>query len=101
MSHTQLKTEGGPAAQTVPLPPPAQDDWLPGELREHLHQLRTILPVLSVSVMALHHQDAELDHDIASVLSAHACVPLDAEIEHLESILASLAWRKRQQEARA
>src|SRR5688572_17292680 len=49
--------------------------------------------VISVSVMALHRQNAELDHDVASVLSKHACVPLDEEIEHLQCILASLAWR--------
>ena len=51
--------------------------------------------------MALHRQNAELDYDIASVLSQHACEPLDCEIEHLESILASLTWRPRQQEAHA
>jgi hypothetical protein len=47
--------------------------------------------------MALHRQNAELDHDIASVLSEHAWEPLDAEIEHLASILAPLAWRHRQE----
>jgi hypothetical protein len=39
-----------------------------------------------------------LDYDIAIVLSQHACEPLDAEIEHLESILASLACRHRRKE---
>ena len=55
-------------------------------------------PIISVSVMALHRQNAELDHDIASVLSEHACRPLDDEIEHLSSLLASYARRPRLQE---
>ncbi len=55
----------------------------------------------SVSVMALHLQNAELDNDIASVLSHNAREPLDDEIEHLTCILASLTWRHRQQEVRA
>jgi hypothetical protein len=91
--------EGGPTAQTLP-PHPTQDDSLPIELREHIRRLRIILPVISVSVMALHRQNAELDHDIASVLSEHACQPLDDEIEHLSSLLASCARRVRMQEAR-
>jgi len=99
MSHTLHHPEGGPAAETLP-PQPTQDDALPLDLREHVHRLRLILPVISVSVMALHRQNAELDTDIASVLSQHACEPLDCEIAHLESILASRTWRHRQQEAR-
>jgi len=104
MSHTLYQPEGGPAAETLP-PQPIQDDPLPLDLREHVHRLRlilpvSILPVITVSVMALHRQNAELDTDIASVLSQHACEPLDCEIAHLESILASRTWRHRQQEAR-
>ena len=98
MSHTLHQPEGGPAAQTLP-PQPTQDDPLPLDLREHVHRLRLILPVISVSVMALHRRNADLDTDIASVLSQHACEPLDCEIAHLESILASRAWRRRQHEA--
>ena len=99
MSDSFHQRQGGPAAQTL-TPQLTQDDSLPRELREHVQRLRLILPVISVSVMALHRQNAELDHDIASVLSQHACEPLDCEIEHLESILASRTWRHRQQEAR-
>ena len=101
MFHSHHQTDGGPAAQTLPPSQPTQDDSFSIELREHVHRLRLILPVISVSVMALHRQNAELDHDIASVLSQHACEPLDCEIEHLESILASRIWRPRQQEAHA
>jgi hypothetical protein len=96
-----LPKEGGPAANTLPPTQPPQDDELPLHLREHVRRLRLILPVISVSVMALHHQNAELDHDVATVLDQHACEPLDFEIEHLESILASLAYRHRRKEVSA
>jgi hypothetical protein len=33
--------------------------------------------------------------DIASVLSQHACEPLDSEIERIESLLASCPCRRR------
>ena len=92
--------KGSAPAKTLP-PQPTRDDTLPIELRNHIRRLRLIIPVISVSVMALHRQNAELDHDIASVLSQHACEPLDDEIEHLASILASLTCRHRQQEVRA
>src|SRR5215470_666552 len=98
MSDTLHQPQGGPPAQTL-TPQSTQDDPLPLDLREHVHRLRLILPVITVSVMALHRQNAELDTDIASVLSQHACEPLDCEIAHLESILASRTWRRRQQEA--
>ena len=101
MSHSFHQTGGGSAAQTLPPSQLTQNDSLPLELREHVRRLRLILSVISVSVMALHRQHAELDHDIASVLSHHACEPLDREIEHLASILALRTWRPRQQEARA
>ena len=92
--------EGGSSAQTLPLSQSTQDASLPAELREHVCRLRLILPVVSVSVMALRRQNAELDHEIASVLSQHACKPLDCEIEHLERILGSHATRPLQREAR-
>ena len=90
--------EGGAPAQTLP-PQARRDDTLPLELRDHIRRLRLILPVISVSVMALHRQNAELDHDIASVLSENACRPLDDEIEHLSSLLASCVRRARLKEA--
>ena len=96
MSHSLHQTEGGSAAQTLA---PNPDDSLPLALREHLQRLRLILPVISVSVMTLHRTNAELDTDIASVLSQHACEPLDCEIEHLASMLASRNWPRRQQGA--
>lgn len=101
MSHSLHHPAGGPAAQTLPPIPTTPDDSLQAELLEHVHRLRLILPVISISAMALRGQNAELDADIASVLSQHACIPLDDEIERIESILASLTCRHQQQEARA
>ena len=73
---------------------------LPHELLEHIARLRLILPIINISVLALHRQDAESDTDIATVLTQHACDPLDAEIERIESLLASHLWRHRRQEVR-
>jgi hypothetical protein len=96
--HSVHEDEGGPAAQTLPPHNATQNDPLPTELRERIRKLRLILLVISVSVLALNRQSAELDHDIASVLSQHACEPLDSEIERIESLLSSRACRRRQHE---
>ena len=98
MFQDTIAKEGGSAARTPPPSTWTTDDSLRFELREHVRKLRLILPVISVSIMALHRQNAELDYDIASVLSEHACGPLDEEIEHLESLLAACASRSRQGE---
>jgi hypothetical protein len=98
MIHDTLVKEGGSPAQTLPPTHPTSVDPLPFELREHVRKLRSILPVISVSIMALHRQNAELDYDIASVLSEFACQPLDEEIEHLELFLPSGAGRARLEE---
>jgi hypothetical protein len=95
MFRTVDPKEGGPTAHTLSFTPPTPADELSQHVREHVRRLRVILPVISVAVMSLRHQDAELDHDIATVLSQHACEPLDSEIEHLESVLASLTCRHR------
>ena len=100
MSQPLDSKEGGPVAQTLP-PHVTRDDSLPRELRDHLRRLRVILPVISTSVLALHRQNAELDHDIATVLSEHACTPLDDETEHLSSLLATCACRTRLREVPA
>lgn len=71
------------------------------ELLELASRLRLILPVIGVSVMALRCQDAEADVDIASVLSESAWLPLDSEIERVESILESHVRRHPQQETHA
>src|SRR5690606_39683316 len=90
--------EGGGPAHTVPPTAPAWSDDLPRYLRDHVRRLRAILPVISVSIMALRHQNAELDSDIANVLSEHACHALDFEIENFASILAALHCRTRRKE---
>jgi hypothetical protein len=84
---------GGDAARTVSPTPLNLDEQFPARLREHVQRLQLILPVISVSVLALRHQNAELDEDIASVLHQHACDPLGLEIEQLEEFLESLAPR--------
>ena len=102
MFDTSNQLEGGPAAQTLPPTVPALNDALSRELLELARRLRLILPVISVSVMALRRrQDAEADADIASVRSESAWLPLDGEIERVESVLESRAWRHLQQEAHA
>ena len=53
------------------------DEQLPIRLHRHVQRLQHILPVISVAVLALRQQHAELDEDIALVLSRHACDPLD------------------------
>lgn len=101
MSHSCSSKEGGPAAPTLTSTRIVADGAVSIHLREHVDRLRRILPVISVSVMALRHQNAELDHDIATVLSEHACEPLDTEIEHLEFILGSLSCWHPQKEVTA
>ena len=99
MIHDSHEKTGGSPARTLPLTQSAIAP-LRFELREHVRRLRLIIPVISVSIMALHRQNAELDYDIASVLSEHACQPLDQEVEHLAALLASLTCRSPQAEAR-
>ena len=100
MSHTHHQPEAAPVTETLPSTQPAHDDSLPRELLDHIDRLRLILPVISVSVMALNRQDAESGADIAFVLNEHACEPLDREIERIESLLASCLWRHQQEEVR-
>jgi hypothetical protein len=50
--------------------------------------------VISVSVLALKRQNAELDDDIASVLHWSASDPLSLAIEKIEGLLESLAHRR-------
>jgi hypothetical protein len=79
MIHNSHAKEGGSPARTLPPSTWTTDDSLRFELREHVRKLRLILPIISVSIMALHRQIAELDYDIDSVLSEHACglLPFD------------------------
>jgi hypothetical protein len=100
MSQTIQQREPAPFNQTLSPIHPTHDDSLSRELLDHIDQLRVILPVISVSVMALQRRDAESDTDIAFVLHEHACQPLDREIECVESLLASCLWRQQQEEVR-
>src|SRR6478752_2041244 len=98
MSKTFHQSEATPSTQTLPPLTNTHADPLPRELLDHIDRLRLILPVISVSVMALNRQDAESDTDIAFVLNEHACEPLDREIERIESLLASCLWRQQHEE---
>src|SRR5688500_6932522 len=93
--------EGGPAAHTVSPLHPTLDDQLPIRLREHVQRLKRIIPVISVSILALREQNAELDQDIAAVLHLHASSPLDEEVEDLEALLESLASERAERRAAA
>ena len=94
----EANEDGFDAARPLLPRNPGNDDLL-RHVREHVCRLRMILPVISVAVLALRRQDAELDEDIAGVLSRHACEPLDFEIENLTSIVTAFARSDRGQEA--
>ena len=83
--------EGGTAGHTLPPIHSPIDEQLPIRLRRHVKRLKLIIPVISVSIMALRAQNAELDEDIASVLHLHASGPLDSEVDELEALLESVA----------
>lgn len=100
MSHTIHQLEANQSTETLPPLHSPHDDPFPRELLEHIDRLRLILPVISVSVMALNRRDAESATDIAVVLNEHACRPLDDEIERIESLLSLYACRHPQEEAR-
>lgn len=89
----------GQPAHTVAALNPTLDERLVPHMREHVRKLKQILPVISVSILALRRQNAELDEDIACVLHQHAVDPLDLEIEDLEQLLESLAATKRREVA--
>lgn len=81
----------GIPARTVSPTTGTLDEQIPIRLRDHVQRLRLIVPVLSVSCLALKRQAAELDDDIAAVLHLHALGPLDCELEQLEELLESIA----------
>ena len=70
------------------------EEQIPFRLREHVRRLKRIVPVISVSVLALKAQNADLDGDVAEVLHHQASEPLDVEIEELEALLESLALHR-------
>ena len=92
MLHSSLR--GNPADETVHTQFEC-DEQLHIRLHRHVQRLQLILPVISVAVLALRHQRAELDEDIALVLSRNACDPLDVEIGQLESLLTTMGEQPR------
>jgi hypothetical protein len=92
MLHSSLR--GNPADETVHTQPTC-DEQLPIRLHRHVQRLQLIVPVINVAVLALRQQRAELDEDIALVLSRNACDPLDVEIGQLESLLTTIEAQRR------
>jgi hypothetical protein len=91
----QENVSRGEHARTVSPTPLILDEQLPALLREQVQRLQFILPIISVSALALRRQNAELDEDIASVLHQHASDPLGLEIETLQEFLEVLPARCR------
>jgi hypothetical protein len=94
MFRDNILIPGGTPAPTLPSHL-TLDEQLPIRLQDHLQRLRLILPVISVSVLALKRQHAELDEEIATVLLRHASDPLDVEIAKIEVLLDTLAAAQR------
>lgn len=67
------------------------------QLRAHplpaLARLRAVRSTITTSALALRHQNADADADVARVLVHSAAGPLDAEIERLETFLHALQGR--------
>ena len=78
------------AVHTVPPVRPTLDEQVHIRLHDHVQRLRLILPVISVSIIALRKQNADLDEDIASILHRHTSDPLDAAIDAIEVLLETL-----------
>jgi len=78
------------SVQTVSPVHPTLDEQVHIRLHDHVQRLRLILPVISVAVIALRKQNADLDEDIASILHRHASDPLDAAITTIEVLLDAL-----------
>jgi hypothetical protein len=76
------------------------DEQLPIRLHHHVQRLHLILPVISVAVLALRRQNAELGEDIALVLSRHACDPLSVEVEQIEALVKSIRMSLTEGESR-
>jgi hypothetical protein len=75
------------------------DEQLPVRLLHSVQRLQLILPVISVAVLALRRQNAELDEDIALVLSRHASDPLNVEVDQLEAMVESIRASHREGES--
>lgn len=61
----------------------------------HMHlcvrRLQRLVPVITVTMLALRQQAAELDEEFAEVLSGNVIDPMTAELERLDTLLARFA----------
>jgi hypothetical protein len=94
----EFAESGTPVHAVFPIQ--SAEEQIPLRLREHVRRLKRIVPVISISVLALKAQNADLDGDVASVLHHQASEPLDQEIEELEALLESLAAQRTKEAAR-
>ena len=92
---------GGTSARTLAFPDSPLEDRFLIHLRDHARGLNHIVSVLTVSILALRAQDAELDHDIATVIDQHASAPLDQLVDELEFFLESIAAQRAVQQRAA
>ena len=98
MSHPHTR---GPSARTLAIPDSPLEDRLLIHLREHAQGLNQIVSVLTVSILSLRAQNAESDHDIATVIDQHASAPLDLLVDELEFLLESIAAQRAVQQRAA
>jgi len=90
MFRDNLHFRGGSPASTLPTQLTLDERSLV-RLQDHLQQLQLIVPVISVTALALRRQSAEQDEDIAGVLMRHAGDPLALEVARLELLLETVA----------
>jgi hypothetical protein len=91
MLHSSLRGNSADPTHHAQL---TSDEQWPIRVHRHVQRLQLIVPVISVAVLALRQQNAELDEDIALVLSRNASDPLTVEIEQLESLLNTIGVKR-------
>ena len=83
--------EGGKSKHATPAECAGSNEHICRQAREHVQRLMRIAPVINVCIFALRAQAADFDEEIADVLHQHVRLPLEREIEELETLLASRA----------
>ncbi len=90
-SHDNSARKGARSRPTRPRPirrPPVDTPIPATEVRLTVLRLQTVRSVVITAAAALWHQSADHDADIAHALRYSASMPLTAEIERLETLLA-------------
>ena len=79
MFPDNLLFRSGNPTSTLPSTQLTPDGRLLVRLQDHLQQLQQIVPVISITALALRRQSAEQDEDIAAVLMRHAGLVIAAD----------------------